>query len=289
MAAAVVVALSKFFQDALVYVPPGVGITLATGFIEGGRYLASFRHEFIGTLIMIGCTFSAGKWFGTDDRNMAWAAHAVGVVIADLVGGGPQVNPAMTMAMWALGKVTYTDAYVRIAGQMAGGLIAFPLYNAISDSLKLQPFGGPEYKTEDAHAVEGFISEYSATFLLCMAIYILNWEFNFGRFHYIIKQTLTAGVIRALIELFPLCGPSMNPMLATAWYVYGVGNRNEYPDNFAHYFVYWIAPWLAAISSAVAWSIYAGGTVFGVTLPIGPIKQPLEPAPKKQKSAKKKD
>lgn len=196
----------------------------------------------------------------------------------------------MTVAMWALGKVTYTDAYVRVAGQMAGGLVAFPLYHAISESLKMETFGGPELHLQDGqqHAVAEFLSEYSATFLLCIAIYLLNFEFNFGRQHYIIKQTLTAVAIRGLIEFFPLCGPAMNPMLATAWYVFGVGNKNDYPADFAHYFVYWIAPCMAAITSAIIWTIYAGGNVFGVSLPIGPLKTAAAPTPKKKTSSSKK-
>ena len=196
----------------------------------------------------------------------------------------------MTMAMWALGKVTYTDAYVRIAGQMAGGLVAFPLYHAISDALKMPPFGGPEFSVTmgDEHAVEQFLSEFTATFLLAIAIYVLNWELNFGRQHYIIKQTLTAVVIRALIEFFPVAGPAINPMLATTWYVFGVGAKGEFPAMFAHYFVYWIAPWLAAILSAIVWTVYAGGTVFGYTLPVGPIKKPLATAVKKKAAAAKK-
>lgn len=63
------------------------------------------------------------------------------------------------------------------------------------------------------HAIEAFLSEFCATFILMFVIYILNWELNFGQYHYIIKQTLTAVAIRALIECFPTAGPAMNPML----------------------------------------------------------------------------
>jgi hypothetical protein len=93
MFAPAVQALSAFFNDyLLVYVPRGLEITLATGFIEGGKYFKSYRHEFIGTLLMIGFTFSAGKWIGATDRNTAWIAHAIGVVCADYFAGGPQVS-----------------------------------------------------------------------------------------------------------------------------------------------------------------------------------------------------
>lgn len=105
MAAIIVETLSAYFQELLVYVPSGLGITLAAAFIEGGKYFKSFRHEFVGTLLMIGCTFSAGKWFGANDRNTAWLAHAIGVIIADFVGGGPQVSQS-----------SYTLSFVLVIG-----------------------------------------------------------------------------------------------------------------------------------------------------------------------------
>jgi hypothetical protein len=43
-------------------------------------------------------------------------------------------------------------------------------------------------------------------------------------------------------------------------------------------FVYWIAPWMAAILASVIYVIYAGGTVFGAKLPIGPFKSQTAPA-----------
>jgi len=105
------------------------------------------------------------------------------------------------------------------------------------------------------------------------AIYILNWELNFGTYHYIIKQTLTAVAIRALIELFPTAGPAMNPMLATSWAVFGVGTKYEYPTEFEHYFVYWVAPFTAAILASIVYAIYNGDKIFGASLPIGPLRK----------------
>jgi glycerol uptake facilitator-like aquaporin len=181
--------------------------------------------------------------------------------------------------MFCLGKVSYTEAYVRVAAQMAGGLVSFPLYHIISDSMGLTPFGGPEFKLQGDHPVDAFISEFCAAFLLMFLIYTVNWEFNFGSHHYIIKQSLTAIGIRALIQFFPTAGPAMNPMLATTWGVFGVGNTFEYPSEIDHYIVYWMAPGMAAILASVVYVIYAGGTVFGAKLPIGPLKKQREPTP----------
>lgn len=287
-----VITLSAFLRDISAYIPPGIIPAFATAFLEDGKYLGAFRHEFVGTLIMIVCTFSAGKWIGQESIRVAWSSHLLGVIAADYFSGGPHVNPAVTTSMLTLGKCSYTEAFVRICAQLAGGLVAFPLYHAVSDAMKWEPFGGPEFnmKDEDDHAAEAFFSEFASTFLLCFVIYALNWEMNFGTYHYIIKQSLTAIAIRALIEFFPTAGPAMNPMLATTWSVFGVGKQFEYPAHFQHYFVYWIAPCLAAILASIVYVIYAGGTIFGAKLPIGPIKpQPKNIESKKTESKKKKN
>ena len=100
--------------------------------------------------------------------------------------------------------------------------------------------------------------------------------------HYIIKQFLTAVAIRALIELFPTAGPAMNPMLATAWAAFGVGSSFEFPEAFSHYFVYWVAPCLAAVLAGFTYAVYSGDTFFGHKLPFGPIKP--KPAGKVKKN-----
>lgn len=93
--------------------------------------------------------------------------------------------------------------YVRIAGQMGGGLIAFPMFHALSNYLKLEPFGGPEYNMDKDHESNAvaFLSEFEATFLLVLVVYAVNLQINFGSYHYWIKQSLTAIAIRALIEV----------------------------------------------------------------------------------------
>jgi glycerol uptake facilitator-like aquaporin len=91
-----------------------------------------------------------------------------------------QAQPAMTVSMLTLGKCDYTEAFVRIAGAMGGGLVSFPLFYAIADIMALTPFGGPQFsqKAGEDHPVEAALSEFVATFLLCWAIYLVSvfWE-----------------------------------------------------------------------------------------------------------------
>mmetsp|Transcript_6601 Transcript_6601/g.16086 ORF Transcript_6601/g.16086 Transcript_6601/m.16086 type:complete len:284 (+) Transcript_6601:239-1090(+) len=265
------------------FFPAGLILSVAAGCVEHKKYWEAYVKEFIGTLLMIIFTFSAGKWIGQDDITVAWSVHSVGVVLADYIGGGQHVNPAVTVSMWSLNKCSYTEGFVRIAGQMGGGLVAFPLFHYISETLNLTPFGGPEFS--DENHVDAFVSEFLSSFLLMWVIYILNWEFNFGKYHYLIKQFLTAVAIRALIEFFPAAGPAMNPMLATAWFVFGVGTNGEYPADNTHYFVYWFGPFVAGIMAGITYIILDGNDkLFGTyTVPIGPLR------PKKAEAKDKKD
>ena len=277
--------LSSVYQQLAPLVPPGLAVCLASAFVCDGRHFEAFKNEFIGTILMIGFTFSPGKWIGQDSLALAWLAHAAGVVASDKIGGGQHVNPAVTFSMYALGKCSYTEGFVRITGAMAGGLVAFPLFKLFADQLGLTPLGGPEFDPkDDEEGIAAGFSEFCAIVLLMILIYAVNWELNFGKYHYWIKQTLTAIGIRYLIETFPVAGPAINPMLGTTWAIFASGGN--FPDHLGHYFTYWISPFAGAIFASCLYVVYAGGTVFGKTLPIGPIKG--EEKPEKVESKKKK-
>ena len=72
-------------------------------------------------------------------------------------------------------------------------------------------------------------------------------------------------------------------MLATTWYIFAHG---DCPDHLGHYFTYWVAPFAAAIFASFLYVVYAGGTLFGKSLPLGPIKgqaKAVAPDAKKKK------
>lgn len=284
--------LSNLINTLSQYTPPGLILGVSAAFISDGQFLDPWLAEFFGTLLMIFLTFSPGKWIGTDSLPVAWAAHAVGVIASDYFAGGPHVNPAVSLAMFSLGKCSYTEMYVRMSGAMAGGLVAFPLFLYFSDSLGWTALGGPEYSPNDEtdDFGEAFANEFFSFLFLIAMIYVLNFELHFGSYHYWIKQTMTALGIRYLIEVFGLTGPAMNPMLGTAWAVFATPTTSSFPEGSEHYFVYWVAPFLAAIVGSFGYAVYSGLPFFGQQLPFGPIKAVAPPAvDDKKKKATKKD
>jgi len=265
------------------YIPPGLIVTLPFAFLSGVSFNARllFFEEFIGTILMIGFTFSSGKWIGVDSLPLNWVAHAIGVIAADRIGGGQHVNPAVSVTMWSLGKCSYDEMLVHISGAMAGGLVAFPMFKRFSDGMDWVELGGPTYNVEgDEDGSSSAASEFFATFLLLLVIFLVNWELDFGKYHYWIKQTLTAIAIRFLIEVFPTAGPAMNPMLGTTWYVFATG---AYSDDVKHYFVYWIASTIGGLAAGLGYAAYVGGTFFGKKLSVGPIQAAAVTKEKKEK------
>ncbi len=271
--------LSSLVGQVSSLLPPGLIQTVVISFMPinaSNPYVA----ELIGSVLMIALTFSPGKWICADAVYASWVVHAAGVVAADKIGGGQHVNPSMSVTMYALGKCSYAEMVLRIAGSMAGGLIAFPLCKYLSDAMGWIELGGPEYNPEsDPDASLSAFNEFASTLLLCFLIYAVNWELNFGKYHYWIKQTLTAVGIRFLIVAFPTSGPAMNPMLGTTWAVFANG---DYPGDVRHYFVYWIASMLGAVVASFAYAVYDGCTFFGRKLPFGPIKTKATPAKSKK-------
>jgi hypothetical protein len=78
---------SAAFENLINFFPPGVFMSVAAGCVEHQKYWSAYLREFIGTLLMICFTFSAGKWVGQESLAVAWAFHAIGVIAADYFGG----------------------------------------------------------------------------------------------------------------------------------------------------------------------------------------------------------
>ena len=75
MVAEHVSSLNSLFSDMWELVPPGLFLSLAAGRIEKGKYWDVYIKEFIGSMMMIAFTFSAGKWVGTQSWEFAWACN----------------------------------------------------------------------------------------------------------------------------------------------------------------------------------------------------------------------
>jgi aquaporin Z len=92
------------------------------------KYLA----EFIGTFLLA-CAVSvsiAGKF---PVATPVVAALTLGVCVYTLGAiSGTHINPAITIGVWSLGKITIAEAAGYIAAQFAGGVVAMLVSNALA-------------------------------------------------------------------------------------------------------------------------------------------------------------
>ena len=195
-------------------------------------------QEFAGFTLMIMCTFPFVATLG--DTWAAWIAHFFLVMLCDVISGGAQVNPSVSVAMYVYGAISFEGMYVRIIAQLASCLIAFPLSRSLAPSYV--DFGGPMIPA-GVDAMTSAMSECVLTFFLLMVIYFASQIVKLPG-----QRPIIAGAIRALICLGKFSGPAMNPAIAFGWAVYEGGS--SYLD-INHYIVYWIAPTIGAVAAAV--------------------------------------
>jgi aquaporin Z len=80
--------------------------------------------EFLGTLFLVFIILTTGNYLAIG------AALAVAILIGGSISGG-SFNPAVTLALFASGKLASGDIIPYIVAELAGGLAAFQLFQLI--------------------------------------------------------------------------------------------------------------------------------------------------------------
>lgn len=84
------------------------------------KYLA----EFLGTLFFVYIVLATGNAIAIG------AALAIAVMITGNISGG-HINPAVSVAMVAAGKLSSSDLLPYILAQIAGGMVALELFKRV--------------------------------------------------------------------------------------------------------------------------------------------------------------
>lgn len=77
--------------------------------------------EFLGTMFLVFVIFATGNWLAIG------AALAIGVLLGGAISGG-SFNPAVTISLFAAGKLAKADVIPYIIVEILGGLAAFYAY-----------------------------------------------------------------------------------------------------------------------------------------------------------------
>lgn len=224
------------------------------------KYLA----EFIGTctLVLIGCgsaVIAGISSTGPAGIGLLGISIAFGfavVAMAYAIGGisGCHINPAVTLGVYAAGKMSGKDALNYIIAQILGGILGTAI-------LYLIVIGRPGFTiTEWAFGAngwgEGYLAEYNTlsafvieavmTFLFIFVILTTTSKYGNG-----VMAGLAIGVTLMLIHLvtIPVTGTSVNPA------------RSIGPAIFAgsialnQVWLFIVAPILGAVLSALLWRV----------------------------------
>jgi aquaporin Z len=84
------------------------------------KYLA----EFLGTLFFVYIILATGNAIAIG------AALAIAIMVAGTISGG-HINPAVSVAMVAAGKMSSSDLLPYILAQIAGGMVALELFKRV--------------------------------------------------------------------------------------------------------------------------------------------------------------
>mmetsp|Transcript_3756 Transcript_3756/g.12238 ORF Transcript_3756/g.12238 Transcript_3756/m.12238 type:complete len:404 (-) Transcript_3756:626-1837(-) len=215
----------------------------------------SWQKEFVGTAVMVAFTCSPGPAVGYLGFKVEWIVHWMMMALADYSCGGPQVNPAVTCALYASGGFGFTPVMVltNVCAQVAGGVLGWlSLYG--SSSLFHDDVGGPspDERLPTSHL---FCSEFLACFILLAGVFSFATTKPFAQADarpaiYGAKMTLINATVRTIIVFVGATGPAINPALATS---FAFVDANSTLPALGHYLIYWVGGCLGAVAVGLAW------------------------------------
>lgn len=226
-----------------------------------GEFLGTFALTFIGAGAIVTTTYTGGH------PGLVGIAIAHGLALAIAVSAtmnvsGGHINPAVTLAMVATGRIKIGPAVTYILAQcggatVAGFLLAY-IFNSIgagtasmagSEAVAKSLLGTPNFNPQIMSFGTAILIEAVLTFLLVFAIFgtavddrapqIGGWGIG-----------LTVGM--DILMGGPLTGAAMNPA-RTIGTLIGGGTATQ--GLWSQHAVYWIGPVLGAIVAALVYDI----------------------------------
>ncbi len=222
--------------------------------------LRKYAAELIGTFVLVfmGCGSAtlAGKYIGYVGISFAFGLSVL--VMVYTIGGisGCHINPAISLSMFASGKMKVKDTAAYVVFQCVGAVFAAALLYAIAVgnpgySLAANGLGQNGYGTSSPGGfsmVSGFMAEVVLTFIFLLVIYGSTSERAPKGF-----AGIAIGLSLVLIHLvgIPITGTSVNPArsLGPAVIVGGAA--------LSQLWLFWVAPIIGGLIAAVVWRLFA--------------------------------
>ncbi len=215
-----------------------------------------YAAELIGTFVLVfmgcGSAVFAGRYIGFLGISFAFGLSVVAMAYSIGSISGCHINPAISVSMFAAGKMKLRDMLFYVIMQCIGSIIAAALLFLVASgspgySLAMNGLGQNGYgqaSPSGFSVTSGFIAEVVLTFVFLIVIYGSTSERAPKGF-----AGLSIGLSLVLIHLvgIPITGTSVNPArsLGPAVIVGGVA--------LAQLWLFWVAPILGGIIAASVW------------------------------------
>jgi aquaporin Z len=218
--------------------------------------------ELIGTFVLVfmgcGSAVFAGSYIGFVGISFAFGLSVLAMVYA--IGGisGCHINPAISISMFAAGKMKLKDMIIYVAVQCIGALIAAALIYGIAVgrpgySLAVNGLGQNGYGTASPAGfslASGFMAEVILTFIFLLVIFGSTSEKAPKGF-----AGLSIGLSLVLIHLvgIPITGTSVNPARSLGPAVM-LGVLGEV-TALSQLWLFWVAPIIGGLLASSLWRL----------------------------------
>jgi len=220
------------------------------------KYFAELIGTFVLVLMGCGSVVLAGRFIGFVGISFAFGLSVVAMAYA--IGGisGCHINPAISVSMFAAGKMNAEDTVFYVVMQCVGSTLAAALLFLVASgspgySLAVNGLGQNGYGLASPagfSVTSGFIAEVVLTFVFLIVVHGSTSEKAPKGF-----AGLSIGLSLVLIHLvgIPITGTSVNPArsLGPALIVGGIALEQLW--------LFWVAPIIGGIIAAFVWRYLA--------------------------------
>jgi aquaporin Z len=218
------------------------------------RYVAELLGTFVLVFMGCGSAVLAGSYIGFVGISFAFGLSvlAMAYAIGDI--SGCHINPAVSISMFAVGKMKLKDTLIYVMMQCLGAVIGSAALYVVATgrpgySLSLNGLGQNGYETASPGGfsmISGFIAETILTFIFILVILGSTSEKAPKGF-----AGVSIGLSLVLIHLvgIPITGTSVNPArsLGPALIVGGIALNQLW--------LFWAAPFTGAVAAALVWRL----------------------------------
>ncbi|KAL9979977.1 hypothetical protein ACROYT_G008504 [Oculina patagonica] len=206
--------------------------------------------EFLATLLFLFMVCGTVLPWTNSPPSVMHIAFSHGLSIATLamavlhISGG-QLNPAVTISMMAVGRVSVLKALFFIVAQCVGAICGAAIVYAITPSQSIGSLGVTA-PANDVSTSQAFVIELVLTFILVFVIFAVT-DPSRGMAGYGVPLAIGICVFICLMHGIPFSGASMNPARSLGPAVI----MNSWKDHW----IYWVAPIIGSLLATCTYQL----------------------------------